>query len=77
MGLGLSSPPIRKGDRAAKIWRYNRRIDRLQAMAQRTPRLTLVKSSEIGGCVLDTMEHLEALGIEFDEYGNATDTEKQ
>lgn len=73
VGIGLESPPIRTGSRARKVWRYLRRIDRIEARARAIPNLIMVRSMEYGGCVLDTMEHLEALGIEFDDWGNCRD----
>lgn len=73
VGLGLESPPIRKGSDARKAWRYFRRIDRIEARSRAIPNLTIIRSMEYGGCVLDTMDHLLALGIEFDECGNWRD----
>lgn len=73
VGMGLESPLIRKGSRARKAYRYFRRIDRIEARAKANPNLTMIRSVEYGDCVLTTMEHLEAIGIEFDDCGNWRD----
>ena len=73
IGMGLESPPIRRGCRARKVWRYLQRIGRLEAKGRAMSNLTQLQSCEIGGAVGDTMEHLECLGIEFDDYGRWRD----
>lgn len=71
IGLGLSSPPIRRGCRAQKVWRYLHRIERLERYDTR--KMIMVRALEVGGCIADTMGHLEAMDIEFDDYGRWRD----
>ena len=53
VGIGLESPPIRNGSRAQKVWRYLRRIDRIEARARAILNLIMVRSMEYGGCDRD------------------------
>lgn len=73
VGIGLESPPIYKGCRARKAWRYFRRMDRIEARARAIPNLIMIRSMEYGGCVMDTMDHLEDLDIYLDDCGNWRD----
>lgn len=73
------SPPIRRGSREQRFWKYQQRMDRFYRLRERYEAdkgrpMMMHESLWIGGLYMDTLEHIEALGYEFeeDEFGEPT-----
>jgi len=73
------SPPIRKGSREQRFWKYQRRMDRLDRLreryeAEKGRKVMMYESLWFGGLFMDTFDHIANLGYEMteDEYGEPT-----
>lgn len=73
------SPPITKGSRAQRFWKYQQRMTRFDRLKQRYEAekgrpMLMIESLWIGDLFMDTFKHIEALGYEFeeDDFGKPT-----
>jgi hypothetical protein len=73
------SPPIRKGSREQRFWKYQQRMERFDRLKdnyekQKGRKLLMNESLWFGGLYMDTFDHIEALGHEMTEgeFGEPT-----
>jgi hypothetical protein len=69
IGLPWSSPPIR-GDRPRQLWGYRHRLRRICDRAAADTGKSWASHFAYSEVVSTTMERLESLGVQFDDYGN-------
>ena len=69
IGMPWSSPLIR-GDRPRQLWGYRHRLRRICDRAAADKSKSWGQHFAYSEVVMTTMERLESLGVEFDDYGN-------